>query len=120
MKISNAILTVLFLVSGVLHLVNPEAFLWLMPPWLPEPIFLIYLSGVFELVGAAAFIFRQRWAGWFCALVLLGVYPANIWFAFDSLGSGDAGLIAAAFVRLPLQLPLIYFALKYSRPSSAS
>lgn len=115
MKISNAILTVLFLVSGVLHLVNPEAFLWLMPPWLPEPIFLIYLSGVFELVGAAAFIFRQRWAGWFCALVLLGVYPANIWFAFDSLGSGDAGLITAAFVRLPLQLPLIYFALKYSK-----
>ena len=110
MKISNAILTVLFLVSGVLHLVNPEAFLWL-----PEPIFLIYLSGVFELVGAAACIFRQRWAGWFCALVLLGVYPANIWFAFDSLGSGDARLITAAFVRLPLQLPLIYFALKYSK-----
>ena len=73
-----------------------------MPPWLPEPIFLIYLSGVFELVGAAAFVFRQRWAGWFCALVLVGVYPANIWFAVDSLGSGDTGLITIALVRLPL------------------
>jgi uncharacterized membrane protein len=115
MKISNAILTVLFLVSGVLHLVNPNAFLWLMPPWLPEPLFLIYLSGVIELIGAFAFIFRQRWAGWFCALVLIAVWPANIWYAFSVIGSGDVGLIIAAWARLPLQLPLIYFAVKYSR-----
>lgn len=115
MKVSNRILTAIFLVSGVLHLVNPQGFLWLMPPWLPEPIFLIYLSGVMELVGAAAFLFKQKWAGWFCALVLLAVWPANIWFAFDSLGSSDPWLIVAAWLRLPLQIPLIYFAIKSSR-----
>jgi uncharacterized membrane protein len=46
---------------------------------------------------------------------LLAVWPANIWFAFDSLGSSDPWLIVAAWLRLPLQLPLIYFAVKSSR-----
>ncbi len=52
MKIALGILTVLFLSSGVLHLVNPDAFMWLMPPWLPWATFLIYLSGVLELISA--------------------------------------------------------------------
>ncbi len=114
MKIALGILTAVFLASGVLHLFNPDAFMWLMPPWLPWPVFLIYLSGVFELVSAVGLIFRQKWAGLLSALVLLGVWPANIWFAFDVIQTGDAALIAAAWIRLPLQIPLIYFAWKFS------
>jgi len=120
LKLSNRILTAIFLLSGVLHLFNPDAFGWLMPPWLPEPTLLIYVSGVLELVCAAGFIFGQRWAGWLAPLVLLGVWPANIWFAFSVLGSPDVWLILAAWVRLPLQLPLIYFAVKYSRSDKPS
>lgn len=114
MKITLGILTAVFLVSGVLHLVNPQAFMWLMPPWLPWPMFLIYLSGVLELVSAVGLIFRQKWAGLLSALVLIGVWPANIWFALDVIQTGDAALIAAAWLRLPLQIPLIYFAWKFS------
>lgn len=114
MKIVLGFLTLAFLASGVMHLVNPEAFLWLMPPWLPGSIFLIYLSGVLELVAAIGLIFRQRWAGLLAALVLIGVWPANIWYAYSVLPSGDAGLIIAAWLRLPIQLPLIYFAWKFS------
>jgi uncharacterized membrane protein len=120
MKTSNRILTAIFLLSGVLHLVNPDAFGWLMPPWLPEPTLLIYVSGVFELVCAAGFIFKQRWAGWLAALVLLAVWPANIWYALNVLASANVWLIVAAWVRLPLQVPLIYFALKYSRSDKPS
>jgi len=114
MKIALGILTVLFLASGVLHLVNPDAFMWLMPPWLPWATFLIYLSGVLELISAVGLIFKQKWAALLAVIVLLGVWPANIWFAFDVISTGDAALIAAAWIRLPLQLPLIYFAWKYS------
>ena len=120
MKLSNRILTAVFLLSGVLHLVNPDAFGWLMPPWLPEPTLLIYVSGVLELVCAAGLIFKQRWAGLLSAAVLLGVWPANIWFAFSVLGSANIWLIIAAWVRLPLQVPLIYFAFKYSRSEKPS
>ena len=115
MKIAIWFTIVAFTASGILHLVNPDAFLWLMPPWLPEPIFLIYLSGVFELVCAIGLFFKQRWAGWLTALVLVGIWPANIWYAFDVLASQDAGLIAVAWLRLPLQLPLIYYSIKFAQ-----
>ena len=119
MKISNRILTALFLASGILHLANPSAFEWLMPPWLPQHTFLIYVSGVFELACAVGLLFKQRWAGWLSAAVLLAVWPANIWYAFSVLGSANIWLVVAAWVRLPLQLPLIYFAVKFARKTNA-
>lgn len=81
-----------------------------MPEWLPFRIELILLSGVFELVGALGLLFGAKWAPLLTVITLLGVWPANWWFAIDSLGSGDLWLSFAAWIRLPLQLPLIYFA----------
>jgi uncharacterized membrane protein len=86
-----------------------------MPPWLPEHNFLILLSGVFELVCAIGLIAKQRWAGYLSALVLLAIWPANIWYAFDVLDQEDTGLIATAWLRLPLQIPFIYAAIKFAR-----
>ena len=111
LPVGSWIVVTLFSLSGVLHLVNPEGFLWLMPPWLPEPILLIYLSGLAELVAAAGLILKQRWAPMFTVLVLLAVWPANWWFAIDAL-STNPDLAFAAWLRLPLQLPLLWFAYK--------
>ena len=111
LPIGSWIVVILFTLSGVLHLVNPGGFLWLMPPWLPEPILLIYLSGVAELLAAAGLLLKQRWAPTFTVLVLLAVWPANWWFAFDVLTS-NPDLALAAWLRLPLQLPLLWFASK--------
>jgi len=86
-----------------------------MPPWLPEHNFLILLSGVFELVCAIGLIAKQRSAGYLSALVLLAIWPANIWYAFDVLDQENTGLIAAAWLRLPLQIPFIYAAIKFAR-----
>jgi len=113
-RVTIRIIIVIFTLSGVLHLVNPDAFLWLMPPWLPEPILLIYLSGIAELAGAIGLLLKQRWGGWLCALTLLAIWPANIWFAFSVIPSGDLLLISAAWLRLPLQIPLIYYSFKYA------
>lgn len=111
LPVGSWIVVTLFSLSGVLHLVNPEGFLWLMPPWLPEPILLIYLSGLAELVAAAGLLLKQRWAPMFTVLVLLAVWPANWWFAIDAL-STNPDLAFAAWLRLPLQLPLLWFAYK--------
>jgi uncharacterized membrane protein len=101
----------MFLTSGVLHLVNPSAFVWLMPPWLPLQTELIVISGVMELAAAIGLIFKQRWAPILTILTLLAVWPANWWFAIDSLTANpDIALIA--WLRLPLQLPLLWFAWK--------
>jgi len=114
-KVLIYLLANLFIASGVLHLLNPAAFLWLMPPWLPEHNFLILLSGVFELVCAVGLIAKQRWAGYLSALVLIAIWPANIWYAFDVLNQENTGLMVAAWLRLPLQIPFIYAAIKFAR-----
>lgn len=100
-----------FLLSGVFHLINPAGFMFLMPPWLPEPILLIYLSGVAELIAAIGLLLRQKWAPVFTVLVLLAVWPANWWFAIDAITTNpDIALVA--WLRLPLQIPLIWWALR--------
>jgi uncharacterized membrane protein len=83
------LLTVLFLASGILHLIKPDAFLWLMPPWLPEHNFLMLISGVFELVCAIGLIAKLKWAGYLSALVLLAIWPANIWYAVHLSSDGQ-------------------------------
>ena len=110
-RIGALIVAALFLASGVLHLVNPSAFVWLMPPWLPLQTELIVVSGVMELAAAIGLIFKQRWAPLLTVLTLLAVWPANWWFAIDSLTTNpDIALIA--WLRLPLQLPLLWWAWK--------
>jgi uncharacterized membrane protein len=85
--------------------------MWLMPPWLPEPMLLIYLSGIVEIVAAIGLVLKHRWAPVLTALTLVAVWPANWWFAFESL-DGDVLTAVAAWVRLPLQIPLIIWVLR--------
>jgi len=109
-RIGTWIVIALFTTSGVLHLVNPSAFLWLMPEWTPFVTELIIISGVAELLAALGLALRLRWAPIFTTLVLLGVWPANWWFALDVLSQDDLWLAIAAWARLPLQIPLILWA----------
>ncbi len=111
LRIGALVVAALFVASGVLHLVNPSAFLWLMPPWLPLKTELIVISGVMELAAAIGLIFKLRWAPLLTVLTLLAVWPANWWFAIDSLTSNPE-IALIAWLRLPLQLPLLYWAYK--------
>jgi uncharacterized membrane protein len=113
-KVGSWIVIVMFSLSGVLHLLSPAGFLTLMPPELGESVnlTLIYASGVVELVCAGGLLLRWRWAPLLTVATLLAVWPANIWYAFDQLGSDDLVLTIAAWVRLPLQIVLIWWAWK--------
>lgn len=96
--------------SGVAHLIAPPLFLPLMPPFLPEPLALVYASGVAELAAALGLLLRLRWAPAFTVLVLLAIWPANWWFAIDALSADSWWQSVIAWLRLPLQLPLMWWA----------
>ncbi|NBU23461.1 MAG: hypothetical protein EBS38_06090 [Actinobacteria bacterium] len=98
-----------FTLSGVLHLINPQGFMFLMPQWAPEPILLIYLSGVAELASALGLLLRKNWGRYLTVATLLAIWPANWWFAINAL-NGELWLAIAAWLRLPLQIPLILWA----------
>jgi uncharacterized membrane protein len=101
-----------FLVSGAFHLIAPDQFMPLLPDWTPYPFVLVYLSGIAELLAAIGLIAKLRWAPIFTSLVLLAVWPANWWVAIEATNNAEIATAVIAWLRLPLQLPLIYWALK--------
>lgn len=107
--------------AGVMHFVRPGFFDAIVPEWMPGAARTVtYVSGAVELTGALLVANRRtrRIGGWFCFLTFLGVYPANIQSALDG-GIADAppplDSAAAAWLRLPLQLPLLWWAQRVAR-----
>ena len=103
--------------SGILHLVRPDVFLPLIPRVLPSPDLIVTVSGLAELACAAGLVTRQPWAGPASAALLVAVFPGNVQFALDRAadpGAGGFG-VALAWLRLPLQVPMIWAALQARR-----
>jgi uncharacterized membrane protein len=102
---------------GVLHGVAPQPFDMIVPPWLPGTArFWTYASGVAELaVGAAVAAPRTRRLGALAAAALfVAVFPANVQMAWDWRHRRPA-LRWAAALRLPLQAPLVGWAVSVAR-----
>lgn len=110
-------LAALFGASGVLHLVRPDVFLPLIPRGLPAPDLIVAISGVAELACAAGLATRQPWAGPVSAALLVAIFPGNLQFALDQAADPDASptVVALAWLRLPLQVPMIWAALQARR-----
>ncbi len=103
--------------AGVAHFANPDFFDKVVPEPLPNPRFWTWASGVVELGTAALLVApKTRNLGAKAALAtFVGVYPANVWAALDGGyhqldPPGDSA--AAAWLRLPLQFPMFYWAWK--------
>jgi uncharacterized membrane protein len=106
------------LVSGVAHLIMPATMAQIVPPIFPAKTLLVILSGVAELAGAAGLFFRrtERAASLCIALLMIAVFPANIYVA----GQTVHGLYMPTVpVRLLMQAIYIVLVLMagWSRPS---
>ncbi len=116
--VGRILLALLFLGSGVVHLVAPQAYLRIMPPYLPAPHALVAISGLAELLGGLGLLLpaTRRIAAWGLVALLLAVWPANIYMATAHLPMpGLMGQSWAQWLRVPLQLPLMYWAWRYTR-----
>ncbi len=76
-----------YLAAGVLHLSRPEAFLPIMPAWVPSPREIVLLTGYAEIAGAIGLLIPRlrKAAGWGLAAYALCVFPANIKHAFEGI-----------------------------------
>jgi uncharacterized membrane protein len=116
MTLGKAILAAVFVAAGILHFVATPLFAKIMPPALPDPVLLVRVSGLFELLGGLGVLLpaTQRYAAWGLAALLLAVWPANVTMAIDHAAWPRIPLWAL-WARVPLQLPLILWAWKYTR-----
>ena len=114
MTLPRAIFAALFVAAGILHFVNTPAYVKIMPPFLPSPILLVQISGIAEVVGGIGLLLPQtrQAAAWGIIALLLAVWPANINMAIRHAPSTPAW---ALWARVPLQLPLLWWAWLYTR-----
>lgn len=111
-KISIFVLSVFFIIAGANHFIAADVYLPLIPPYLPWPLGLVYLSGIAEILGGVAIAFsRTRWlGGWWLIAVLVAVFPANIHMLMNHVPLGGKEVPTWVFwARLPLQFLLIYW-----------
>ena len=106
--ILRLLLAALFLFAGVVHLRRPEFFMPVMPPWIPFHRACILISGVFELLGGLGLLIPERRiqlaAGWGLTLLLIAVFPANVYMAMAHVKvNGFPAHEWMAWARLPLQ-----------------
>jgi uncharacterized membrane protein len=101
-----------FTLSAPIHLAHPTTFTPIVPHFLPLRTELVYASGVCELICAIGLWRRDRWAGIAAAVLLVIVWPANLQDAITAQHGNDLTSQVIEWVRLPLQLPLIWFALQ--------
>ena len=117
---SRTLLGLTFVVAGALHFVSPETYERIMPPYLPLHRELVYLSGAAEIAGGLG-LFHERTrpaAGIGLILLLLAVWPANLQMLLDAQAAGKSGsYVALLWARMPLQVLLVYWVWRLSRPT---
>lgn len=108
-----------FIVSGTVHLIRPQVFEPLMPPVLPAPRAWIAATGLAELASAGGLLAGTRWGPPAATATLLVVWPGNWWYAIRLQRSGaPPAAKAAAWLRLPLQIPMLVAASKPYRAAT--
>ncbi len=101
--------------AGATHFAFPAFYDAMIPEPLPgRPRSWTYGAGVAEVaVAAAVLVPRTRAAGGLAAAGLFaGVLPANVKMALDARRSDSAAYRAGTLLRLPMQVPLIAWALR--------
>ena len=113
------VMAAFYIGGGFNHLMNPEFYLALMPPDLPNPEWLNVLSGLAEIV-LGVYLLEPRTrvlAAWGIIALLIAVFPANLYVALENVGEGGpgTGVGASNWIRIPFQAVFVVWAWWYTR-----
>ena len=104
--------------AGALHFAVPAPYASIVPRVLGAPRVWVALSGLAEVAcGVGVALPRsRRGAAWASAALFVAVFPANVQMALDADGGGGlATNPVVAWGRLPLQVPLVLWAVAVAR-----
>ncbi len=114
--ILKVLFAILFISAGILHFTNPDFFVRIVPPILPAPLFIVYLSGVFEIALGILLLVPKfsRFAAFGLIALLIAVFPANIYMALNPQTFADYNPLML-YLRLPIQFLLIFWAYQLTK-----
>ena len=103
-----------YVAAGIAHLIAPDKLLSITPAWVPFPMQVVLLTGVFEILASLALVTKplRWWAGVAMAIYALCVWPANFKHAMDAI---DLPYVSSSWLyhgpRLAFQPVIIWWAL---------
>ena len=105
-------LSLFFIFTAIGHFLRSEEMAMMLPAAVPYRVDLIYLTGIFELLGAIGVWLPRltRLAGLLLIIMLIGILPANIYSAIQRVdfGGHQAGPLYL-LVRIPFQVFVIWW-----------
>ena len=113
---SMIVMGVFYISIGFSHFTSPIWYVKIVPPYLPYKLELVYISGLFEILFGGMLLFKKTrfLAGWGLILLLIAVYPANIYLA-QTNGAAMNTTPLIAWGRLPVQFIFVGLAYWYSK-----
>lgn len=117
-EILRVVLAIALIIVGITHFIRPEQYARIVPPELPYPVGLVYISGIFEILGGIGLLIPviSVAAAWGIIALFIAVFPANIYQALHSIPiDGIPHHPLLYWVRLPFQAVLIAWAWWYTR-----
>lgn len=114
--LSLMVMGIFYISIGISHFTSPIWYVQIIPPYLPYKLELVYISGLFEILfGGMLFFKKTRFlAGWGLILLLIAVYPANIYLA-QTNGAAMNTTPLIAWGRLPVQFIFVGLAYWHSK-----
>lgn len=112
--LARLVLGAFLVFAGVSHFVATSEFTAQVPPWMPAPEFVVYASGVVEiLLGLALILLRRQRVvvGWVVAAFFVIIFPGNIWQFIEARDAFGLDSDLARAVRLLFQPVLVVWAL---------
>jgi len=107
-----------YIFAGIMHFINPDFFLTIMPNYFTLHLFFVYISGFAEILLGLLLIFKKtrRVAAFGLILLLICVFPANIYLVESELSQYLLNVNKSqTIIRLPFQGLLILIAFWHSK-----
>ena len=114
-------LSLFFIFTSIGHFIRTDEMAAMLPASMPYRVWLIYVTGILELLGAIGVWVPRltKLTGFLLILMLIGILPANIYSAINRVDFGGHGAGPAyLLVRVPFQIFVIwwtYFATEQNR-----
>ena len=119
----KVVFAICMIVAGISHFIIPYTYVKIVPPQLPYPEAIVYISGFFEILGGIGLLVppTSQAAAWGLLVLIIAVYPANINMAVNHIhldNIPDGNWFQA--IRLPFQFVLIAWAYWLTKPDETT
>lgn len=114
-KSARIAMSIMFLFTSIGHFVFAEGMTLMIPSFVPYPKFVVFITGIMEIILAIALIIPSftKMTGWLLILFLLCMLPANVYAAFLNInyqtGTLDGPGLKYLWFRIPLQCFFIFW-----------